>query len=188
MSLFAGVPMLMTTITASIGREHLYDHNRCWLTGQFIWAFIAPVIAILTINLVILVIIVCKTLGVAEADKQDGIHSIRIGLRSTVLLLPMVGVTWLIGLLGNTNINVAYVFDLLSALQGIYLVFVTCYVNSEVRNALKSEWRRRTGRVDHINAMGTAMSRLNTNERSRNVVNDTERGLTNSVCKSRCWR
>ncbi|XP_072023017.1 adhesion G protein-coupled receptor E1-like [Amphiura filiformis] len=176
-----GVPMLMTTITASIGREHLYDHKRCWLTGQFIWAFIAPVIAILTINLVILVIIVCKTLGVAEADKQDGIHSIRIGLRSTVLLLPMVGVTWLIGLLGNTNINVAYVFDLLSALQGIYLVFVTCYVNSEVRNALKSEWRRRTGRVDHINAMGIAMSRLNTNERSRNVVNDTERGLTNSV-------
>ncbi|XP_072022801.1 adhesion G-protein coupled receptor D1-like [Amphiura filiformis] len=123
----------------------------CWLTGQFIWAFIAPVIAILTINLVILVIIVCKTLGVAEADKQDGIHSIRIGLRSTVLLLPMVGVTWLIGLLGNTNINVAYVFDLLSALQGMYLVFVTCYVNSEVRNALKSEWSRRNGRVEHIN-------------------------------------
>ncbi|XP_072021946.1 adhesion G-protein coupled receptor D1-like [Amphiura filiformis] len=112
-----GVPLLMTIITAAIGREHLHDHKRCWLTGQLIWAFIAPVIAILTINLVILVIIVCKTLGVAEVDKQDRIHSIRIGFRSTALLLPMVGVTWLIGLLGNTNINIAYTFDLLSALQ-----------------------------------------------------------------------
>ncbi|XP_072014565.1 adhesion G-protein coupled receptor D1-like [Amphiura filiformis] len=63
----------------------------------------------------------------------------------------MVGVTWLIGLLANVNINIAYVFDLLSSLQGLYLIFVTCYVNSEVRDALKREWSRRNGQVNNIN-------------------------------------
>ncbi|XP_072051344.1 adhesion G-protein coupled receptor D1-like [Amphiura filiformis] len=112
-----GMPMLMTTVTAAIGREQLYDKERCWLTGRFIWAFIAPVVALLTTNLAILVVIVYKTMAAAEKHEKDRSRSIRIGLRSAALLLPMVGGTWLIGLLSNINVIVAYVFDVLSSLQ-----------------------------------------------------------------------
>ncbi|XP_072014662.1 adhesion G-protein coupled receptor D1-like [Amphiura filiformis] len=145
-----GVPIIMTTITATIGRENLHDKERCWLAGRFIWAFIAPVVAILTTNLAILVVIVNKTMAAAGMHGKDKIHSIIIGLRSSALLVPMVGGTWLTGLLGNININAAYVFDVLSSLQGLYLVFVTCYVNSEVRDTLKREWSRKNGRVEHV--------------------------------------
>ncbi len=47
----------------------------------------------------------------------------RIGLRSCFLLLPMLGVTWILGPLGNLHKTVGYVFDLLSSIQVSYLFF-----------------------------------------------------------------
>ncbi|XP_072021691.1 adhesion G protein-coupled receptor E1-like [Amphiura filiformis] len=62
----------------------------------------------------------------------------------------MIGVGWLVGFLGNLHINIAYIFDILSSLQGVYLVVVTCIINSEVRMALKREWTRKNGQVGQV--------------------------------------
>ena len=41
----------------------------------------------------------------------------RTGIRSLVLLMPMLGVAWIIGLAVNVHISIAYIFDILSASQ-----------------------------------------------------------------------
>ena len=42
---------------------------------------------------------------------------LRIALRSMILLLPMLGVAWLIGFVANVNIIGVYIFDLFAAVQ-----------------------------------------------------------------------
>ncbi len=53
----------------------------------------------------------------------------RIGLRSALVLLPMLGVTWLFGLLGNLGTHIGYVFDIVIALQVSFM----CHECTQVR-------------------------------------------------------
>ncbi|GLD52451.1 adhesion G-protein coupled receptor D2 isoform X1 [Lates japonicus] len=57
--------------------------------------------------------------------------------RPVLILLPVLGLTWLCGVLVHLSVVVAYVFIALNAFQGLYIFLVYAVYNSEVRNAIK---------------------------------------------------
>ncbi|TKS78032.1 Adhesion G-protein coupled receptor D2 [Collichthys lucidus] len=57
--------------------------------------------------------------------------------RPVLILLPVLGLTWLCGVLVHLSVVVAYIFIALNAFQGLYIFFVYAVYNSEVRNAIK---------------------------------------------------
>ncbi|TWW61252.1 Adhesion G-protein coupled receptor D2 [Takifugu flavidus] len=57
--------------------------------------------------------------------------------RPVLILLPVLGLTWLCGVLVHLSVVVAYIFITLNAFQGLYIFLVYAVYNSEVRNAIK---------------------------------------------------
>lgn len=63
------------------------------------------------------------------------IDIIRSGFKSTVVLFPLLGVTWLFGILALDRNTIAfqYLFALCNSLQGFFIFVFHCLFNSEVR-------------------------------------------------------
>ena len=59
----------------------------------------------------------------------------RTSLRALFVLLPIFGITWLVGIFGFTSDAVAamYIFVILNASQGLLIFIFHCALNSEVR-------------------------------------------------------
>uniref|UniRef100_A0A8C9R370 Adhesion G-protein coupled receptor D2-like n=1 Tax=Scleropages formosus TaxID=113540 RepID=A0A8C9R370_SCLFO len=86
------------------------DH--CWLSVQngVIWGFAGPVIFI--VNVMILARVVAITISTAKR------RSVLLALVKAVLvLLPILGLTWLFGVLVPFSVVMAYIFVLLNSLQ-----------------------------------------------------------------------
>lgn len=57
--------------------------------------------------------------------------------KPVLVLLPVLGLTWVCGVLVHLSIVWAYVFIVLNSLQGLYIFLVYAIYNSEVRNAFQ---------------------------------------------------
>ncbi|XP_072024945.1 uncharacterized protein [Amphiura filiformis] len=147
-----GIPVLISGITAGVGlgKKNLvdFDQQRCWLAikGGYVWAFLGPVILIILANTIILVVVIYRTVSAKASMDKEKTKLVKSGCRCLVLLLPLLGTTWVLGFLANLHTATLYIFDILSSLQGLYLATVTCFVNSEVREIIKREWKKRAGR------------------------------------------
>ena len=62
-------------------------------------------------------------------------HIIRSGAKSGVVLFPLLGITWLFGILAldTKTIVFQYFFAILNSLQGFFIFIFHCLLNSEVR-------------------------------------------------------
>ena len=60
----------------------------------------------------------------------------RSGIKSTVVLFPLLGVTWLFGILALDSKTIAfqYLFAIFNSLQGFFIFIFHCLLNSEVRS------------------------------------------------------
>jgi hypothetical protein len=104
----------------------------CWLSTQqgTIFAFVAPMIIIITINSVFLVLALValvrnKNQKAKALEKGKSVKKATTLLKATVILLPLLGVTWLFGLLTlNSNATVfAWLFTVFNSLQGTAIFF-----------------------------------------------------------------
>ncbi|PFX13359.1 putative G-protein coupled receptor 133 [Stylophora pistillata] len=68
-------------------------------------------------------------------DKQ--IHQIRIGIRACVVMIPLLGVTWLFGLLSPLHKAFVYIFTILNSSQGFLIFALHCARNSQIRERFK---------------------------------------------------
>ncbi|CAI8057684.1 Adhesion G protein-coupled receptor L3, partial [Geodia barretti] len=104
----------------------------CWLSTNegIIWAFIAPMLLIIIINSVFLVIALVRVLQARrrQALKKSSKVSVNLDLfkalfRATVVLLPMLGLTWVFGLFAvNQNTSwFAWLFTIFNTLQGCFI-------------------------------------------------------------------
>ena len=60
----------------------------------------------------------------------------RSGIKSAVVLFPLLGVTWLFGILAldRKTIVFQYLFAIFNSLQGFFIFIFHCLLNSEVRS------------------------------------------------------
>ncbi|XP_043386628.1 adhesion G-protein coupled receptor D2 isoform X1 [Chelonia mydas] len=144
-----GLPVVVVGVTlATSFNKYVADHH-CWLNIQtdIIWAFVGPVLFVLTVNTFVLFRVVMVTVSSARRrskmltpssglEKQIGIQ-IWATAKPILVLLPVLGLTWVCGVLVHLSIIWAHVFIVLNSLQGLYIFLVYAIYNSEVRNAIQ---------------------------------------------------
>ncbi|XP_015683156.1 adhesion G-protein coupled receptor D2, partial [Protobothrops mucrosquamatus] len=144
-----GLPVLIVGVTLATSFNKYVADNHCWLNVQteVIWAFVGPVLFVLTVNTFVLFRVVMVTVSSARRrsrmltpnsslEKQIGVQ-IWATTKPILVLLPVLGLTWVCGILVHLSITWAYIFIMLNSLQGLYIFLVYALYNSEVRNAIQ---------------------------------------------------
>ena len=67
-------------------------------------------------------------------DKTQ-IEKMRAGVKASAVLLPLLGITWLFGLLSfsSDTISFKYIFAIFNSLQGLVIFIFHCAFNKQVR-------------------------------------------------------
>ncbi|NXT72076.1 AGRD2 protein, partial [Chaetops frenatus] len=124
-----GLPVLIVGVTLATSFNKYVATNRCWLNVQtnVIWAFVGPVLFILAVNTLVLLRVVMVT--VASAHRRSKMLTPNSSLENQIgtqiwamakpilVLLPVLGLTWVCGVLVHLSIIWAYVFIVLNSLQ-----------------------------------------------------------------------
>ncbi|NWS43401.1 AGRD2 protein, partial [Probosciger aterrimus] len=144
-----GFPVVIVAVTLATSFDKYVADNHCWLNIQtnVIWAFVGPVLFILAVNTFVLFRVVMVTVSSARRrskmltpnsslENQIGIQ-IWATAKPILVLLPVLGLTWVCGVLVHLSVIWAYVFIVLNSLQGLYIFLVYAVYNSEVRNAIQ---------------------------------------------------
>ncbi|XP_053940549.1 adhesion G-protein coupled receptor D2 isoform X2 [Cuculus canorus] len=144
-----GLPVVIVGVTLATSFNKYVADNHCWLNVQtnVIWAFVGPVLFILAVNTFVLFRVVMVTVSSARRrskmltpnsslENQIGVQ-IWATAKPVLVLLPVLGLTWVCGILVHLSIVWAYVFIVLNSLQGLYIFLVYAIYNSEVRNAIQ---------------------------------------------------
>jgi len=142
-----GFPALVVALSLSIaagknGVESFVSDEYCWISSanNLIWIFIVFVVVIELLNILILVRVV-KEMTKMQQAKDSKTEQIRLGLKACVLLLPLLGLTWLFGLLSPFHKALAYIFTIFNTTQGFLIFLLHCVRNTEIRSRLKRKIR-----------------------------------------------
>ncbi|XP_060126298.1 adhesion G-protein coupled receptor D2 [Zootoca vivipara] len=144
-----GLPVVIVGVTLATSFNKYVAENHCWLNVEtdIIWAFVGPVLFVLTVNTFVLFRVVMVTVSSARRrsrmltpnsslEKRIGVQ-IWATAKPVLVLLPVLGLTWVCGVLVHLSITWAYIFIVLNSLQGLYIFLVYAIYNSEVRNAIQ---------------------------------------------------
>ncbi|XP_013368537.1 PREDICTED: adhesion G-protein coupled receptor D2 [Chinchilla lanigera] len=144
-----GAPAVIVTVTLATSPGDYVAAGHCWLDvhTDAIWAFAGPVLFVLAANTCILVRVVMVT--VSSARRRTRVRSPQPSLQQqlgvqmwatakpVLVLLPVLGLTWLVGILVHLSPAWAYAAVGLNSLQGPYIFLVYAACNGEVRRALQ---------------------------------------------------
>jgi hypothetical protein len=100
-------------------------------------------IAILLTNLVIFIIALRKTVS-RVSDNSGRVATVKSGLRATAVLMPLLGLTWAIGVFAvdSLSLPLAYTFTILNSLQGLLVLIFHCLLDKGVQKSFKRMRRR----------------------------------------------
>ncbi|XP_022794346.1 adhesion G-protein coupled receptor D1-like [Stylophora pistillata] len=119
----------------------------CWLSFHKLlsWAFIVPVLLVTVINLGIVMAVLREIRNLHEPNPSK-MKILRKTLRSFIILSPLLGLTWIFGLLAVTDagLEFQYIFTILNSSQGMLIFLLHVLRNSEVRAAFHHKmlkWR-----------------------------------------------
>lgn len=111
--------------------------TRCWINGS-LWIYKGPILAILVVNLVLFVILLRVIFGkIASKYRNNHVIAAKKGLRSTIALLPLLGITWLVGFFLEFHYAVGYLFILLNSTQGVVFCIFHCVLDDQVQDAVR---------------------------------------------------
>ncbi|XP_065927125.1 adhesion G protein-coupled receptor B1 isoform X5 [Magallana gigas] len=126
----------VTNVGAFWGKDY---HLRfyCWLSMESgsLYMFIIPVCLIVVLNIAIIVTLVrvlCASSAISKSSLQKKATS---GLRSLGTLIPVLGVTWLFGILAvNEHVDVfQYIFVIANSCQGLFIFISHVVLKKKVR-------------------------------------------------------
>ncbi|XP_067047272.1 adhesion G protein-coupled receptor L3-like isoform X2 [Acropora muricata] len=139
---FPGLVVTVTLLTAHVTEEDgIYQYKSrewCWLSGRkhYIWSFVAPVILVTCINVVVFCAVVKEMLSMTSV-KSTRLNALKTTIKACVVLFPLLGITWLFGLLSlfQAGVVTQYLFTIFNSIQGLLIFLLHCVRNSEVRSA-----------------------------------------------------
>ncbi|ETE57764.1 hypothetical protein L345_16518, partial [Ophiophagus hannah] len=76
------------------------------------------------------------TLGTSGSFPQPHVASVEATTKPILVLLPVLGLTWVCGILVHLSVTWAYIFIMLNSLQGLYIFLVYALYNSELSGEL----------------------------------------------------
>lgn len=137
-----GIPMVIVAVSmVATGLEGYGNNKFCWLTIEegVIYAFVVPAALIIVINLIITAIVLralFSTRAVMSKSQQD---KIRAGVRSVAVLAPILGISWIFGVLSvnSSTIIFQYLFTIFNSLQGFFIFLFHCVLNRAIVDAIR---------------------------------------------------
>lgn len=86
------------------------------------------------VNLVVLILVLRQMMGTRHVQSKTRDVKIRMGVKATAVLLPLLGITWLFGLLAFNSAVLAfkYLFAIFNSLQGLMIFIFHCVLNKQV--------------------------------------------------------
>ncbi|XP_073449765.1 adhesion G protein-coupled receptor L2 isoform X9 [Aquarana catesbeiana] len=132
-------PATVVGVSAAIDYKSYGTEKACWLRidNNFIWSFIGPVAFIILVNIIFLVITLCKMVKHSNSLKPDSsrLENIKSWVLGAFALLCLLGLTWSFGLLyiNEETIVMTYLFTVFNAFQGMFIFIFHCALQKKVR-------------------------------------------------------
>ena len=137
-------------VAISVGTANAYyirtgaDH--CWLSREqgLSWSFLGPIIVILLVNIVLLVVCVCRIyFSLKRFDKDRGrLHALKVALTSAVVMVPVLNTPWLLLLFtldkSTYSIIIEWIFVFINGSNGIVFFFLFVLRNREIQKFLRT--------------------------------------------------
>ncbi|XP_068746819.1 uncharacterized protein [Montipora capricornis] len=115
---------------------------RCWLhDGE--WLYKGPILALLLINVLIFLILLRVIFTKISIKFQSNrVQLAKKGLKSVAALLPLLGVTWLLGFIVQFSEVLLYLFIILNSTQGLLFCILHGLLDAQVKESLIRSLRR----------------------------------------------
>ena len=132
-------PLVIPIITIAIKREKYVDSTQhCFLNKEdgVIWAFIAPIIILLLINIVLLILAVIRIVTARfKSGEREKMVLLRNALIYSFILTPILGLPWVVLILNVFIVHtiVEWIFILVNGSMGVVFFLVVVLGNKEVR-------------------------------------------------------
>ncbi|XP_068676519.1 adhesion G-protein coupled receptor D1-like [Montipora foliosa] len=128
-----GIPAVFVSISLGIatginGIDSFVNDKYCWLSsgsGAF-WIFVTFVLLVELANTVIVVRVI-KEMASMQHISHKRIEQARLGIRACLMLMPLLGITWLFGLLTPVHTAFLYVNVILNSTQGFLIFALHCW-------------------------------------------------------------
>ncbi|KAK5610390.1 hypothetical protein CRENBAI_005404 [Crenichthys baileyi] len=153
-----GSPLLICVVSVTSALDSYGDN--CWLSLEVgaIWAFVAPALFVIVVNIGIL-ISVTRIISRISGDNykvHGDANAVKLTVKAVAVLLPILGISWIFGILAfNTHTTpFLYIFAVFNSLQGFFVFLFHCLLNSEVRAAFKHKtkvWSLTSSSIRNIN-------------------------------------
>ncbi|KAF7199808.1 adhesion G-protein coupled receptor D1 isoform X2 [Nothobranchius furzeri] len=153
-----GCPLLICIVSITSAFDSYGDN--CWLslkTGA-IWAFVAPALFVIVVNIGILISVtrIISRISGENYKVHGDANAVKLTAKAVAVLLPILGISWIFGVLAvNTHsLPFLYIFAVFNSLQGFFVFLFHCLLNSEVRAAFKHKtkvWSLTSSSIRNIN-------------------------------------
>ncbi|XP_065915770.1 adhesion G-protein coupled receptor D1-like [Dysidea avara] len=147
-----GTPLPVVAIAVGIAHDQYGTNDYCWISIEkgAIWAFVAPMLVIILVN----VLFLCLAIRAVYKSKANSLSTedttnvevVKTVLRATLILLPLLGITWVIGILAvnEESIVFAWIFTVLNSLQGVFIFVLHVLRNGKIKDKIKSYFGKRS--------------------------------------------
>ncbi|GFS10866.1 PDF receptor-like, partial [Elysia marginata] len=146
-----GVPIWITILWV-IPMELLSDSKtRCWFgyyANPLVWIIQGPRTAIMVINLFFLLNIIRVLVIKLRESQTNESNKLRKAVKAAIVLLPLLGLTNFVKWLepdpqSNIKLSIYFLSErILLGLEGFFISLIYCFLNGEVRQAVRRQWER----------------------------------------------
>ncbi|WAR06913.1 AGRL3-like protein, partial [Mya arenaria] len=130
------IPAVIVGISLGATQTQGYGNTYfCWLSLSrgVIWAFVAPALLIISLNIICLVLVFRKMLRMKAMESKKTTEKIQTSLRSLCVLVPLMGVSWILGIfyINEDLYFMQYLFAICNGLQGFFIFLFHCALNKK---------------------------------------------------------
>ncbi|CAH3184691.1 unnamed protein product, partial [Porites lobata] len=141
------VSAVVTNVLIKGSMDSSMRDDVCWFSfsSGFVWVFIGPVLMACLVNLVILLRIVVEMMRLTDMSGISETNSTRQSLKACAVLSPLLGFTWMFGVLTVTDtagLVFQYFFTILNSLQGFFIFIFHVIRSKEIKAALEIRRQR----------------------------------------------
>ncbi|XP_024130996.1 adhesion G-protein coupled receptor D1 isoform X1 [Oryzias melastigma] len=187
-----GSPFLICVVSMTSALDSYGEVDNCWLSLNkgAIWAFVAPALVVIVVNIGILISVtrIISRISGENYKVHGDANAAKLTVKAVAVLLPILGISWIFGVLAvNTHsLPFLYIFAIFNSLQGFFVFLFHCLLNSEVRAAFKHKtkvWSLTSSSIRNINVKpfhsdimienkeGVTPTKMNTWDKSTNSAN-----------------
>ncbi|XP_052242401.1 adhesion G protein-coupled receptor L2-like [Dreissena polymorpha] len=142
------IPGIIVGVSLGVNKTRGYGNSTfCWLdiSSGLIWSFVGPALFIICVNILVVIVVLKRKSSLAAMKTKTQTEQLKTGLYSLCVLFPVVGLTWVFGVLAiNDDMWIfQYIFAILNGLQGFFIFLFYCLLDRKVRDALRRRQDRK---------------------------------------------